>query len=66
MWDWLVVAFPMVIAAAGYVLKRWIERRGRSERLKRRLQALALHKGLKREGLSIEDLDRLEDKAAKC
>lgn len=57
-WWWTVV--PLVVGAAGYVARRWVERRKKSEGLKRKLQALALHIGLRREGLTLEDLRRLE------
>ena len=59
---WLAIV-AVIAPAIGYIVKRWIERRRRSEALKRRLQALALHQGLKREGLSMSDLDRIERQA---
>lgn len=59
---WLAVA-PLAVGAAGYLARRWIERRRRSEGLKRKLQALALHIGMHREGLTIHDLERIEREA---
>ncbi|WP_423066134.1 hypothetical protein [Devosia sp. CN2-171] len=61
-WWWAMV--PMVAASIGYVIRRAFEKRRRSEGLKRRLQALALHQGLKRAGLSMSDLDKVEKSAA--
>jgi hypothetical protein len=61
-WWWAIV--PMAGASIGYVLRRALEKRRRSEGLKRRLRALALHQGLKRAGLSMSDLDKLEKSAA--
>jgi hypothetical protein len=60
-WWWSVV--PMGVLAVGYAVRRCIERRRRSEGLKRKLQALALYVGLKRAGLTIEDLSTLEHEA---
>ena len=51
-------------ASTGYVLRRALEKRRRSEGLRRRLQALGLHQGLKRAGLSMSDLDKVEESAA--
>jgi Arc/MetJ-type ribon-helix-helix transcriptional regulator len=56
---------PVVLAAVGYLLRRWLERRRRSEGLRLKLQALALHQGLRRAGLSLEDLERIEDRATR-
>lgn len=60
-WWWSVV--PIAVGAVGFLARRWIERRRRSEGLKRKLQALALHVGLRREGLTLDDLRSLERKA---
>lgn len=55
---WMAAAVP-IVGALGYLIRRWIEGRARSELLKRRLQALALHQGMERSGLSLGDLDKL-------
>lgn len=60
-WWWPIIS--LAVAGAGYVIRRLFERRRRSEALKRKLQALGLHIGMRREGLTLEDLDRLEHKA---
>lgn len=60
-WWWSLA--PVGLGAVGFLLKRWIEGRRRSEGLKRKLQALALHAGLRREGLTMDDLATLERKA---
>lgn len=59
---WLTL--PLVAGAIGYLCRRWMERRKRSEGLKRKLQALALHAGLKRSGLTMQNLERLERDAS--
>lgn len=59
MQNWWVMAVASALAGAGYLLRRLIEGRRRSETLKRRLQALALHQGMERTGLSLKDLDQL-------
>ena len=60
---WLVAA-SLGLGAIGYVGRRWIEGRRRSECLKRKLQALALHQGMGKAGPSIADLDKIERDAA--
>ena len=57
---WMAVAAP-ALAGVGYLVRRWIEGRRRSERLKRRLQALALWQGMRRTGVTVGELDRLGD-----
>jgi len=64
MQQWWIGAATAAAAAVGYLLKRWIERRRRSEDLMRRLQALALIKGMRREGISMMELERIEREAA--
>lgn len=59
MQQWLIALVSPALAAAGYLGRRWLEGRRRSEVLKRRLQALALHQGMERTGLSLKDLDQL-------
>jgi hypothetical protein len=48
----------------GYLARRFLERRHRAEALKRKLQALALHQGMKRGGLSMQDIEQIEREAA--
>ena len=62
-WWWALVA--LAVLGAGYVLRRWIERRRRMEGLSRKLRALALYQGMKREGVSLDDLDRIEREAGR-
>lgn len=62
-WWWATV--PIILGGVGYLLRRWLERRHKSEGLRRKLQALALHQGLKRAGLSLEELERLERRAGR-
>ena len=62
--DWWLVFVPMAAAALGFLVRRAIERRRQSEGLKRKLQALALHQGMKAQGLSFSDLAEIESKAA--
>ena len=59
MQQWVIAALVPLIAAAGYLLRRLIEGRRKGETLRRRLQALALHKGMKQTGLTVRDLDQL-------
>jgi hypothetical protein len=61
-WWWTIL--PIVLAGLGYLAKRWIERRRRSEALRRKLQALALHQGMVRAGVNLSDLERIEREAA--
>jgi hypothetical protein len=63
MQQWWWAAVPLAVGAMGYLARRWIERRRRAEGLNRKLQALALHVGLRREGLTLDDLDQLERRA---
>lgn len=60
---WLAVATGLA-ASIGYLVKRWVERRARDEGLKRRLQALSLLRGMRREGISMRDLQQIEREAA--
>ncbi len=64
MQQWWLALAPVIVGGVGYLARRWFERRRRSEGLKQKLQALALHAGLRREGLTLEDLRKLERKAA--
>ena len=64
MQELLLIATPLALAAIGYVFKRWLEHRGRSEALKRKLQTLSLHHGMKRAGLSLNELEQLERDAS--
>lgn len=63
MQNWWMVLLAPGLAAAGYLARRLIEGRRRSETLRRRLQALALLNGMKRSGHTLRDLDRLSDDA---
>lgn len=63
MQQWWIGVATLATAALGYLLRRWIERRSRSEGLSRRLKALALMRGMKREGVSMDDLERIEREA---
>ena len=59
MQSWWIAALAPVLAGLGYLVRRGIEGRRRDETLKRRLQALARWQGMKRAGLSLEELDQL-------
>lgn len=59
MQSWWIAALAPVLAGLGYLVRRAIEGRRRDETLKRRLQALARWQGMKRAGLSLEELDQL-------
>ncbi len=61
MQNWWVVVVGPAIAGMGYILRRLIEGRRRGEILKRRLQALALFQGMRRTGLTLRELDRLDE-----
>jgi len=50
------------LAACGFFLQPMIRRDYVTERIERRAKALELHQQLKKENLTIEDIDRLEDK----
>ena len=65
MQQWWIGAATAVVAALGYLAKRWLERRGRAEGLNCRLQALALIRGMKREGISMKELEQVERDAAR-
>jgi hypothetical protein len=62
--QWWLAILPMAGAALGYIAKRSIERGARSEAIKRRLGALALLRGLRREQITMADLDQVERDAA--
>jgi hypothetical protein len=64
MQHWWWAAIPIIAGGLGYLARRFLERRHRAEALKRKLQALALHQGMKREGLSMQDLERVEREAS--
>jgi hypothetical protein len=64
MQQWWWAAIPIMAGGVGYLVRRFLERRRRAEALKRKLQALALHQGMKREGLSMQDLEQVEREAA--
>jgi len=64
MQQWWIGLAAGAATAVGYIIRRWIEKRGRSEGLRRRLQALSLLQGMKREGVSMKDLERIEREAA--
>lgn len=61
MQGWIVAAVAPLLAGLGYLIRRALEGRRRGETLKRRLQAMALWRGLERTGLTVRDLDRLGD-----
>lgn len=52
----------MFAGAVGYFGRRYIERRGTSERLERATKILDLHERLERNNLSPADLDEIEDR----
>ncbi len=58
--QWWLALVPIVAAAAGYLARRLIEGKPREEALVRRLRALSLLRGMRRERLTLEDLDRVE------
>lgn len=64
MQQWWLTIVPMAAAALGYIARRSIERAARSEAIKRRLDTLALLRGLRRERATMADLDRVEREAA--
>ena len=63
MQEWMLIVAPVALAGAGYLLRRWLERRRASEALKQRLQTLSLYQGLQRTGLTLNDLDRIQREA---
>lgn len=63
MQEWHLSLMAIVAGAAGYILRRLIERRGRSEGLKRRLQAVALLRAMRRERVTMEELETVEQEA---
>jgi len=63
MQQWWIGAATAAAAGIGYLVKRWIERRRPSEALTRRLKALELLRGMKREGVSMAELEQIERQA---
>lgn len=63
MQQWWWAFAPILAAVLGYVARRWIERRRRAEGLKRKLQALALYQGMSKQGVTFDDLARIERRA---
>lgn len=61
--SWWIAAVAPVLAGLAYLARRVIEGSRRGEKLKRRLQALALLRGLKRSGLTLDELDQLSDES---
>ena len=53
-----------ILAACGFFLQRMIRRDHVTESLDRRSKTLDLHQRLRKENLTIEDVDRLEDRLA--
>lgn len=64
MQQWWFSLAPMALMAIGYVFARFIERRPQSEGLKRKLDALALHRGMKKQGVTLVELSNLERRAS--
>lgn len=64
MQQWFLAIFGVVAAGAGHLFKRWLQRDPRSERMKLRLEALTLLSGLRRERLSLRELDQFVDETA--
>lgn len=62
--QWWLALVPIAAAGFGYLAKRHVERSSRAEALRRRLQALALLRGLRREQATIADLDQIERDAS--
>lgn len=52
----------IVAGAVGYFGRRYVERRGTSERLERATKLLDLHERMERNNLSPADLDEIEDR----
>jgi uncharacterized protein YecT (DUF1311 family) len=64
----LVIATSLTTAVVGgvaYLIRRRIEGSSGASQLERRSKVLALHKELKTEGMTISDLDRLEDELSR-
>jgi len=61
MQSWWIAAAGRVLAGLAYFARRVIEGRRRWETLKRRLQALALVRGMRRAGVTIDELEQLSD-----
>ena len=55
-----LLAVGSLLTSLAYFIKRWIEKKPLADVLERRAKALALHKSLKEQGLSLDDLDELE------
>ena len=57
----LIFALGCLVASIAFFAKRRIEGKGQAELLDRRAKVLAVHKSMKEEGLSLADLNRVED-----
>lgn len=63
MQQWLLAIFGVAAAGVGHLLKRWLDRDAAAEKLNRRLRALDLLRGLRRERLSLRELDHFIEQA---
>ena len=60
MQQWWLALVPIAAASVGFFAKRHFEQSSKAEALKRRLDALALLRGLRQERATMDDLDRIE------
>lgn len=60
MQQWWWALLPVAIGGLGYLAKRYVEGAASAEAVRRRLEVLKLLRGLRREGATMADLDRIE------
>lgn len=64
MQQWWLALVPVAAAAIGYLAKRHFGLSSRAEAIKRRLQAAALVREMRRERATMDDLDQIERDAS--
>ncbi len=57
----LIFLAGIAAAAAGYILKRWIEGTGAKEKVQEVADLVRLHKEMKGENVSLEAVQKLKD-----
>lgn len=63
MHNWWLAAVPIIAGGVGYLARRWLEKGRKAEALRRRLDALTLLRGMRRERVTFEDLEDVEREA---
>ncbi|MBF0677320.1 MAG: hypothetical protein IR164_00105 [Devosia sp.] len=58
----LAAAMTATLTGLGWIISRWLKRDALTERVDRRLKLIALHQRMREAGLTLNDLERLEER----